>query len=129
MPIGVNSRYNSLVDRYMAMWNETDAAARRKLVDEVWAEDGAYFNRLFVARGRDIIEAAVATAHDEYYAKGFSFKSQNDAYGHHGGVKFGWVMITTATGEVDTFGQDFVILDGQDQITMDYQFGMKPPSL
>jgi hypothetical protein len=129
MPIGVNSRYNSLVDRYMEMWNETDATARRKLVDEVWAEDGAYFNRLFVARGRDIIEAAVATAHDEYYAKGFSFKSQNDAYGHHGGVKFGWVMITTSTGEVDTFGQDFVILDGEDRITMDYQFGMKPPSL
>lgn len=129
MPIGANSNYNSLADRYIAMWNETDAAARRKLVDEVWAEEGAYYNRLFVARGRDIIEAAVGTAHNEYFSKGFSFKSQNNAYGHHHGVKFDWVMVTTATGEVDTFGQDFVILNGEDQILMDYQFGMKPPSL
>lgn len=129
MAIGVNGNYNAIADRYMATWNESDPGIRRKLIDEVWAEDGAYYNRLFVARGRDIIEAAVTAAHNEYFAKGFSFKSQNDAYGHHKGVKFGWVMIYTATGEVDTFGQDFVILDDEDRIVADYQFGMKPPSL
>jgi hypothetical protein len=129
MAIGVNSNYNYLVDRYMATWNETDPILRRKLIDEVWAEDCAYFNRLFVARGRDMIEAAVSTAHTEYFAKGYSFKSQNDAYGHHKGVKFGWVMVFTATGEVDTFGQDFVTLDDDGRILTDYQFGMKPPSL
>jgi hypothetical protein len=127
--MGANSNYNQLVDRYIACWNERDPQIRRKLIDEIWAEDGTYFNRLFVCQGRDMVEAAIATAHEEYFAKGFSFKSQNDAYGHHGGVKFGWVMVTTATGEVDTFGHEFIILNDDGQIAIDYQFGVRPPSI
>jgi hypothetical protein len=127
--MGANSNFNQLVERYVAAWNEKDPLLRRKLIDETWAEDGAYYNRLFVCHGRDMIEAAIATAHDEYFAKGFCFKSQNDAYGHHGGVKFGWVMVTAATGEVDTFGQEFLILNEEGQIAIDYQFGLRPPSI
>ena len=29
-----------IVERYLAAWNEKDASRRRKLVDELWAEDG-----------------------------------------------------------------------------------------
>ncbi|WP_018635191.1 nuclear transport factor 2 family protein [Parafrankia elaeagni] len=124
-----NSDWNNFVDRYMASWNEEDPAARRKIIDEIWAEDGTYYNRLFVVSGRDMIENAVTAAHNEYFAKGFSFRSQNDAYGHHGGCLFGWVMVSTATGAVDTFGRDFIVTNADGQITIDYQFGMKPPSL
>ena len=30
----------ALVDRYIAMWNETEAASRRALIERTWA-DGA----------------------------------------------------------------------------------------
>ena len=95
----------------------------------MWAEDGAYCNRLFVVAGRDMVDAIITTAHDEYFAKGFCFKSQNDASGNHNGVKFGWVLITAATGEVDTLGEEFVVLNDEGQISLDYQFGTRPPAV
>jgi hypothetical protein len=127
--MGINGNVNQLVDRWVASWNEKDPGLRRKLIDDIWAEDGAYYNRLFVCHGRDMVEAAVSTAHEEYFGKGFSFKSQNDAYANHNGVKFGWVLVTTATGEVDTFGQEFLVLNEQGQIAVDYQFGLRTPSV
>jgi len=123
------SGLNALVERYVATWNEADPGLRRKIIDEMWAEDGAYYNRLFVCQGRDMVEAAISTAHHEYAAKGFVFKSRNDAYGHHGGVKFGWVLVSRDTGEVDTFGEEFLILNEAGQIVSDYQFGLRPPAI
>ena len=35
-----------IVERYIAAWNEPDASRRRKLVDELWAEDGSYTDPL-----------------------------------------------------------------------------------
>lgn len=127
--MNAKTRFNHIAERYVASWNETDPVARRKLIDELWAEDGAYYNRFFIASGRDMIEQSVTGAHHEYFSKGFFFKSQNNAYGHHRGVKFGWVMIARDTGEVDTFGEEFVILNDDDQIVMDYMFGVKPPTV
>ena len=122
-------RYNQLVDRYIATLNEPDPGARRKLIDELWAENGSYTNRLFVCTGHDEVDMAMTAMHDEYFAKGFSFRSANNAYGHHQGVKFNWVLVTTATGEVDTFGEEFLILDDEGRISVDYQFGVRPPAI
>jgi hypothetical protein len=127
--VSSNSNLNRLAERYVASWNERDPGIRRKLIDELWAEDGSYCNRLFVVSGRDMIDAVVSTAHNEYSAKGFAFKSQNNAHGNHNGVKFGWVMVTATTGEVDTFGEEFLILNDEGQIVLDYQFGIRPPSI
>jgi hypothetical protein len=33
---------NDLIARYLACWNETDPAARRKLIEDTWAEDATY---------------------------------------------------------------------------------------
>jgi hypothetical protein len=33
-----NGKVVELVDRYIAMWNETDAGRRRGLIAKVWAE-------------------------------------------------------------------------------------------
>lgn len=124
-----NTTYNQLADRYVASLNENDPVARRKIIDELWAEDGAYCNRLFVVQGRDMVDAIFSTAHDEYFAKGFCFKSKNDAWGNHNGVKFGWVLITAATGEVDTLGEEFLVLNDEGQIALNYQFGTRAPSV
>lgn len=127
--MSVDLEFNQLVDRYMAAWNEKDPEIRHELVTGLWAEDARYYNRVFVCTGRDQIEYAIGRSHDEYYGKGFTFKSQNNAYGHHNGVKFNWVMASAATGEVDMFGQDFVLLDDQGRIVVDYQFNLKRPTV
>ncbi|MFL6139500.1 MAG: nuclear transport factor 2 family protein [Frankiaceae bacterium] len=127
--MAANDNYNQLVDRYIACWNERDPEIRSKLVEEVWADDCTYYNRLFVAQGRELMDFVIGRAHEEYYAKGFSFRSQSNAYGHHGGMQFNWVMISTATGEVDTWGYDFVMLNDEGKIRLDYQFNFKRPSV
>lgn len=121
--------YNNLADRYIASWNEPDPQIRRKLIDEVWAEDGAYHNRMFIAQGRDMIENIVSAAYAQYSPKGFVFKSQNSSYGHHNGVRIGWVLVAAATGDVDTFCEDFLLLNDEGQIIIDYQFGLRMPSV
>lgn len=125
----MNVNYNKLADRYIAVWNEPDPQIRRKLIDELWAEDGAYHNRLFTVWGRDMIENIVAAAHAEYSARGFTFKSQNGSYGHHNGVRVGWVLVAAGTGEVDTLCEDFLLLNDEGQIVADYQFGLRTPSV
>ena len=42
---------NDLVTRYLDTWNETDPAARRKAVDELWAPDGVYTDPMATAAG------------------------------------------------------------------------------
>jgi hypothetical protein len=127
--MGVNVNFNKLADRYIAIWNEPDPQIRRKLIDELWAEDSAYHNRLFTVWGRDMIENVISAAYGEYSARGFTFKSQNDAYGHHNGVRVGWVLVASGTGEADTFCEDFLLLNDEGQIIVDYQFGLKTPPI
>ena len=38
-----------IVDGYLAIWNETDTARRRALIDETWSADGRYTDPVFVS--------------------------------------------------------------------------------
>jgi hypothetical protein len=40
---------SELVTGYLQTWNETDPAARRKAIDELWAQDGIYTDPMAVA--------------------------------------------------------------------------------
>jgi hypothetical protein len=53
---------DDVIARYLACWNETDPAVRRKLIAETWAEDASYIDPLAEARGRDAIDAIIAAA-------------------------------------------------------------------
>ncbi|WP_018348362.1 hypothetical protein [Longispora albida] len=120
--------YNQIAARYIEAWNTADPAERRKIIDEIWAEDGSYRNRLFVADGRDMLDAVAGTAQSEYAEKGLSYRTCGDAYGHHNGFKFTWVL-ADAQGVVDTYGEEFVILDEAGRIKTCYQFGLRPPAI
>jgi hypothetical protein len=54
--------YQTLIDRYVATWNETDPLARRSAIDGLWAEDGSYTDPIAVAEGRAAIDATIAAA-------------------------------------------------------------------
>lgn len=51
---------DALIDTYIASWNETDAGARRALIDQAWAEDATYRDPLLSGEGRDGIDAMIA---------------------------------------------------------------------
>jgi hypothetical protein len=109
------------------MWNERDADVRRKLIEELFADDAEY---VMFARdpmhGHDEIAEQVDFAHNLYFNRGFVFKSSNNAEGHHNLVKFDWVLVSSETGELESLGFDFLVLDENGRISKDYQFLSKP---
>ncbi|MGW7449190.1 nuclear transport factor 2 family protein [Kitasatospora sp. NPDC054795] len=76
-----------LAERYLAVWNETDPAARRKLVDEVWAEDGRYTDPLAAVTGRDAVAALIGAAQAQFPGLEFTL-GPVDA--HHDIARFTW---------------------------------------
>lgn len=77
-----------IVERYIASWNETDPQRRRKLVDELWAEEASYIDPLAEAHGRDAIDAVIAAAQAQF--PGFVFTLAGPVDAHHSQARFTW---------------------------------------
>ena len=84
------SNATELVERYLATWNESDPAARRAAIDELWTEDGNYTDPLVVADGRDAIDAAIAGAQQQFAGLRFRLAGTVDA--HHNLARFTWEL-------------------------------------
>ena len=54
-----------LADRYVAVWNETSAAARRRAIAELWVPDGLHFVGTREARGYDELETRIIGSHEK----------------------------------------------------------------
>jgi hypothetical protein len=119
---------NQFADAYVTLWNERDEQERRAQIERLWAPGGTYVNEPNECTGYDEIAVQITFAHDYYHDKGFEFRSQHNAVGHHDTVKFTWAMVSGETGELESIGFDFVVLDGEGRITADYQYIEKPPS-
>jgi hypothetical protein len=113
---------DELVERYMAIWNEPDARARRWQIAALWTEDAAHFTPSMEVHGHTALEQRVTTAWEKWVRDtGHTFRSCRDADSHHGGVKFHWEMVTPS-GEVSSLGFDFLVLSADGRIASDHQF-------
>ncbi|MGO4463482.1 nuclear transport factor 2 family protein [Streptomyces sp. NBC_01276] len=122
-------RPNELLARYVALWNETDAQRRRDMVHALYAPDCTYvFYRKDPIRGHAALLEQLAYTHEVYGPMGYEFRSSNNATGHHDVVRFNWVMVSAATGEMEMSGQDIVVLAEDGRIQADYQFHDRMPS-
>jgi SnoaL-like domain len=81
---------NDLIDSYLATWNETDPAARRKLVDTVFAENARYVDPMGEAAGRDAIDATVGAVQAQFPGLVFRLAGPIDA--HHQQARFTWSL-------------------------------------
>ncbi len=129
-----------LVERYVALWNEPEPDARRAMVRELWATDGAqilqppqelldraaqigFVNPALEARGHGELEARVTRAHAEFIAPGqFRFRRRGQVTRLREVVKFWWEMVPVAGGEPAGIGLEFLILGPDGRIRTDYQF-------
>ena len=75
-----------MVERYLAAWNETDASRRRKLVDELWAQDGSYTDPLADAHGRAEIAGLIGAVQQQFPDFVFTLGGPVDA--HHEQARF-----------------------------------------
>ncbi|BEK96942.1 hypothetical protein [Nocardia seriolae] len=131
---------NELADRYLAMWNEPDADARRKLITELWAEDGAQILvdppedlrnaatdlnfpiPVLEVRGRHALERRVERAYEMFVAPGENRFVQRSPATRllKNVVAFTWSMVT-ADGTAVGGGLDVLALDEDGRIRTDHQ--------
>jgi hypothetical protein len=78
----------TLVDDYLAAWNETDPAARRALVARVFADDAEYVDPQMEGAGTDGIDALIAGVQEQFPGFRFTLAAGPDA--HHDRVRFSW---------------------------------------
>jgi hypothetical protein len=112
-----------LADRYAAVWNETDAAARRDQIATLWTPDGDHVVRTMEARGHAALEQRIIGSHEKNVRdRGFRFRACPNAQGLHGVVTFNWEMFLPTSGEVAATGLEFLHVDTDGMITHDFQF-------
>ena len=103
--------FTTLADRYIAVWNETDPAARRKMIDELYTEDAAYVDPLADVRGRDAVDAVIAAVQEQF--PGLVFRLGGPVDGHHDLARFTW-HLGPKGGEALVIGFDVMIVaDGR----------------
>lgn len=100
--------YTDLVERYFAAWNETDAAARRRLIAATYVEDAAYQDPLLAGNGHDGIDAMIAAVHERFANHVFRRSTAIDSFGSY--LRFSW-HLSAPDGTVIVKGSDFAVVD------------------
>jgi hypothetical protein len=112
-----------LAHRYLAIWHETDADARRTAITQIWSEYARVCTADNDYTGHAAIEARVTAAHDKWVAQGgFVFRQLGDVDTHHDGVRIRWEMVPAGGGDAASAGVQFLLLDPDGLVRFDYQF-------
>jgi hypothetical protein len=129
-----------LAEKYFALWNEPDADRRRRMIAELWTEDGRHIlqppqeirgiaaqpgiglTAILEARGYEEIEARAASAYEHWVgSEGLRFRGRDDADRLGDVVKFHWEAVAK-DGELVAVGLNFLVLAADGRIGRDYTF-------
>ncbi|MGI5520363.1 nuclear transport factor 2 family protein [Micromonospora sp. CA-259024] len=108
------SVYDELAERYIATWNETDPARRRRDIDDLWAPEGRYVDPLAVAEGREAIDATIDAVQSQF--PGMTFRLAGPVDGHHDQARFTWEL-GPQDAEALIVGFDVAVIDGDGRLT------------
>ncbi|GGO84627.1 nuclear transport factor 2 family protein [Wenjunlia tyrosinilytica] len=118
--------FDQLVDRYIAVWNESDTARRADAVAAVFAEDGTFTDPLSDVRGHEGLEAVIAGVQKQF--PGFVLRRGGPVDGHHGIARFTWELAPEAGGEALVVGFDTVVVGEDGRIATVLGFFDKVPA-
>jgi hypothetical protein len=103
----------TVVDTYLATWNETDPAKRAELIDASLGADLWYRDPMLEADGRDAYDSMIAAVQAQFPGLVMSRTSPVD--GHRDLVRFNWAL--GKPGEAPTFaGLDVAKFDGEGKL-------------
>ncbi|MEV6005735.1 nuclear transport factor 2 family protein [Streptomyces sp. NPDC051976] len=119
------------VRRYVAVWSEPDAAARRSAVAELWTPDGVEFVEGARFRGHDGLMDRVSEAYTLFVASGDYHVTHDGHVTVHGDDMVVLTLQLTyakgpRTGEVAWAARAFLVLDGDGRIARDYHLTVQP---
>jgi hypothetical protein len=115
-----------VIDRYIAIWNETDPIRRRELIARTWTEDARYVDPLVAADGRDAIDDAVTDAQAQF--PGFVFRLAGPVDTHHNLARFTWELAPAPEAEALVVGFDVAVLADDGRLHQVHGFLNKVPA-
>jgi hypothetical protein len=98
---------DTLVNDYIAMWNETDIDRRRDLVARTVTEDAEYVDPVMEGSGVDGIATMIGAAQTQFPGHRFTLIAGPET--HHDRVRFSWSLAANGAAPV-AIGVDFVNL-------------------
>jgi hypothetical protein len=105
------TEFDDLIDRYIDVWNETDAEKRRALITQTFTEGTHFIDPLQEAEGQSGIETLVKGVQEKFSQYRFRRVGQADAFRDR--VRFRWELAPEG-GDVFVDGTDFgVIVEGR----------------
>lgn len=93
----VHSSIRATLDGYFAMWNETDPARRRPIIEQTWTPDARYIEPLMTAEGYDALNAGVAGLQAQF--PGHTLGPAGGVDTHHDRVRWRWELLGPDGGE------------------------------
>jgi hypothetical protein len=119
------SDFTTLAERYIAAWNETDDAARRSAVADLWTADGRYVDPLVEVEGTDGIAATIGAVQAQF--PGFVFRLAGPVDSHHEQLRFSWEL-GPAGEPAPIAGSDVAVTDGNGRLRTVLGFLDRVPS-
>ena len=116
--------FTTVVDRYLAVWNEPDEPTRRKAVDDLFADNIRYVDPLAAVEGREALTALIGAVQQQF--PGHTFAPAGPVDGHHDQVRFTWAL-TATPGDPLVIGFDVAELDTDGRIHQVLGFIDKAP--
>lgn len=116
---------DSVIDAYVAAWNETDPARRRAGIARAWAETGSYRDPVMTSDGHAGVDAMLAGVQGKF--PGFVLKRTSKIDHHNGAVRFSW-SLGPAAGPSIVEGVDFCALASDGRLASVVGFIDKMPS-
>jgi hypothetical protein len=98
-----------IADRYIALWNETDPAVRRRLLAEDWLEQASYVDPMMAGRGVADIDALIAGVQKQF--PNYSFRLTGKPDGHGENIRFSWALGPGDYVDAPIEGTDFARLE------------------
>ncbi len=115
---------DTLVTSYLAIFNTTNPAARRALVDSVFAESCEYTDPLAQVAGRAAVSDFIGAVQAQFPGVAFVLDGKVDA--HHGQARFTWRAMAEGVDEPVAIGFDVVVVDAN-RLSRVYGFLDKAP--
>jgi hypothetical protein len=106
----------TLADRYVAVWNEPDAATRLNAIAALWAPDAP--RRELGALGKLILGSSKKNGRRD----AIRFRAAPSARKRGDVVTFRWEMLPAGSETVLASGLEFLVVDNEGRILVDHPF-------
>ncbi|HET9658784.1 MAG TPA: nuclear transport factor 2 family protein [Thermomicrobiales bacterium] len=98
----------TVVERYIAIWNETDPRKRRDLIGWTFTEDAAYLDPMLSGEGHAGLGAMFEGVFAQLPGARVSLSGEPDA--HHDWVRFSWTLVLPGDSESFIEGTDLGLI-------------------